>query len=53
MSNIELARYLMTAMYILAEAIIYSFRGNRDKAIESDKKYKELFDALDKMEVDA
>ena len=51
MSNIELARCLMAAMWQLACMVIWYQRGNTERAKRCEKEFTKLSETLDKLEV--
>lgn len=53
MSNIELARFLMAAMWQLACMVIWYQRGNTERAKRCETEFMKLSEQAEKLEVDA
>lgn len=50
MSNVELARFLCSAMWHLASVVIWAQRGNIDRMSKSEKEFRKLLDSLEQLE---
>lgn len=50
MSNIDLARLLLAAMFEAAQLVIFAQRGNMERARKSEVRFKEWQASLDEME---
>lgn len=48
MSNIELARVILSGMWQLACMVVWFQRGNNERGEECEKEFVKLFDAIGK-----
>lgn len=52
MSNVELARLMLAAMFETAKMVVYWMRGNTKRAMECEDRFKEWTAMLDNLESD-
>lgn len=50
MSNTELARLLLAAMFEAAQLVVFSMRGNIERARKSEKRFKDWMEWIEKRE---
>ena len=52
MSNTELARLLLVAMFEAAQLVVFSMRGNIERARKSEKRFKDWMEWIGERERD-